>query len=203
MPKVVDKARMRDDILDAAMQVFVEKGYYASSMSNVARAASLAKGTLYIYFDSKDAMTTAIVDRHFAMLEHEITQGETCETLDTFLENLYRTMDIPSDQAAFHRVFFEVFGPSFASDTFSQHAARFFDRLGTYYAGQITLLQQRGEVKEHYNAQSMGRALAGMMDGVVLHMSLFDIARRRHRRMVRETLAVLGAGLRSAPGQND
>ncbi|WP_298938500.1 TetR/AcrR family transcriptional regulator [uncultured Ruegeria sp.] len=203
MPKVVDKAKMRGEILDAAMKVFVEKGYHASSVSDVARAASLAKGTLYIYFDGKDAMTKAIVDRHFAMLEDRITQGQTCETLDAFLDELNRTMDIPTEQASFLRVFFEVFGPSFASEDFSQHVARFFDRLGAHYANQISHLQERKQVAEHYEAASIGRALASMMDGVVLHMSLFDITRRRHRRLVREAISMLGAGLRPASASND
>ena len=203
MPKIVDKAKMRDDILDAALGVFVQKGYHASSVSDIARAAGLAKGTLYIYFDSKDAMTTAIVDRHFASLEEQITRGKSCETLDAFLKDLRRTMDIPSEQASFHRVFFEVFGPSFASEAFTQHVARFFDRLGEYYADQIAHLQACGEVTELYHAPSIGRALASMMDGVVLHRGLFDVAQRRHKRMIRETVMMLGAGLRPVPPRPD
>ncbi|GGX52305.1 hypothetical protein GCM10007385_21220 [Tateyamaria omphalii] len=199
MPKVVDKARMRDEILEAAMGVFVEKGYHASSVSDVARAAGLAKGTLYIYFDSKEAMTTAIVDRHFATLEGQIAGGEPCETLDAFLDELYATMDIPAEEASFHRVFFEVFGPSFASDAFTCHVARFFDRLGAHYADRISYLQQRGEISDQLHAPSMARALASMMDGVVLHMGLFDINRRRYRRMLRETIMMFGAGLRPIP----
>lgn len=196
MPKVVDKARMRDDILDAAMRVFVDKGYHATSVSSVAEAAGLAKGTLYIYFKSKDAMTKAIVDRHFAAVESQLTRGVPCDTLDAFLDELRETMDIPAEQASFHRVFFEVFGPSFASDAFSNHIARFFDRLGAHYASQIAHLQERGEVAEHLHAPSLGRVLASMLDGIVLHRGLFDISQRRHRRMIKVAVAMFGTGLR-------
>lgn len=199
MPKIVDKAKMRDGILDAAMRAFVDKGYHASSVNDVAQAAGLAKGTLYLYFDSKDAMTTAIIDRHFAALEDQIARGDPCQTLDDFLENLRLTMDIPAEQAAFHRVFFEVFGPSFASDAFTAHVAGFFDRLGAHYASQIAHLQEVGEVAEHYHTPSIGRVLASMMDGVVLHRGLFDIAQQRHRRMIKEAVMILSAGLRSVP----
>lgn len=199
MPKIVDKARMRDRILDVAMRVFVQRGYHASSVSDIAHAAGLAKGTLYIYFDSKDAMTTAIIDRHFAALEEQLASGVPSETLDGFVEDLRRTMDISAEKAAFHRVFFEVFGPSFASDAFIAHVAGFFDRLGTHYAMQIAHLQELGEVASHLHAPSTGRVLASMMDGVVLHRGLFDIAQRRHRRMIKEALVMLSTGLRPAP----
>ncbi len=180
------------------MRVFVDKGYHAASVSNVAAAAGLAKGTLYIYFESKDAMTTAIVDRHFAIIAEQITEGGLCKTLDAFLDELRNTMDVPAEQASFHRVFFEVFGPSFASDEFTNHVAQFFDRLGSHYAKQITHLQKNGEVAEHHNAPSLGRVLASMLDGVVLHRGLFSISARRHRRMLNDAVTLLGTGLQPA-----
>lgn len=198
MPKIVDKEKMRNDILDAAMRVFADKGYHAASVSNVAQAAGLAKGTLYIYFEGKRAMTTAIVDRHFALIAEQITQGRLCNTLDAFLDELRQTMDVPAEQAAFHRVFFEVFGPSFASDEFTDHVARFFDRLGSHYAKQIAHLQKIGEVAQHLSAPSLGRVLASMLDGVVLHRGLFNISVRRHRRMIKEVVTLLGTGLQHA-----
>lgn len=197
MPKIVDKEKMRNDILDAAMRVFVEKGYHATTVSNVAEAASLAKGTLYIYFKSKDAMTTAIVDRHLAGITEQIAAETLCQTLDAFLEDLQQTMDVPAEQAAFHRVFFEVFGPSFASDEFTDHVAQFFDKLGSYYAKQIAHLQRMGEIAEHHNAVSLGRVLASMLDGVVLHKGLFGISERRHRRMIKDAVTMFGKGLQS------
>lgn len=199
MPKVVDKEKMRHDIMDAAMQVFADKGCHAASVSNVAEAAGLAKGTFYIYFDSKDAMISAIVDRHFASIAEQIAGEPLCETLDAFLEELRRAMDVSAEQASFLRVFFEVFGPSFASDEFIEHVAQFFDKLGSHYAKQIAHLQKVGEVAKHHSAPSVGRVLASMLDGVVLHRGLFDISTRRHQRMIKDAVRLLGTGLQSSP----
>jgi AcrR family transcriptional regulator len=52
-----------EEILDAALAVFVEKGFSASRMEDVARAASLSKGAVYLYFDSKEALFEALVRR--------------------------------------------------------------------------------------------------------------------------------------------
>ncbi|MEP2103597.1 MAG: TetR/AcrR family transcriptional regulator [Parasphingorhabdus sp.] len=199
MPKVVDKEEMRNAILDAAMGVFADKGYHATSVSDVAEAAGLGKGTIYIYFKSKDMLTTAIVDRHFTNISKQIMDKKPCETLDAFLDGLKQAIDIPAEQVGFYRVFFEIFGPSFGSDAFTENVARFFNKLGSHYAKQITYLQTAGEIAEDHDAASLGRVFASMLDGMVLHQGLFSIPARRHRRMIKEAVAVLGIGLQSGP----
>lgn len=53
----------RSEVLDAATRVFGEKGYDETRMDDIAAAASLAKATVYAYFDSKDQIFTAVVER--------------------------------------------------------------------------------------------------------------------------------------------
>lgn len=52
-----------DEILDAALAVFSEKGFAAARVEDVARAAGLSKGAVYLYFDSKEALFEALVRR--------------------------------------------------------------------------------------------------------------------------------------------
>jgi len=56
----LDGAKRRQ-IVDGATAVFLEKGYDAASMGEIARAAGVSKGTLYVYFQDKDALFEAIV----------------------------------------------------------------------------------------------------------------------------------------------
>ena len=49
------------EILDAALAVFAEKGFAAARLEQVAKAAGVSKGTLYLYFDSKEALFEAVV----------------------------------------------------------------------------------------------------------------------------------------------
>ena len=55
-----EKEQRRNDILDAAERVFFRKGYDRATMDDVASAAELSKGTLYLYFKSKDELYFAI-----------------------------------------------------------------------------------------------------------------------------------------------
>lgn len=49
------------EILDAALAVFAEKGFAAARLEQVARRAGVSKGTLYLYFDSKETLFEAVV----------------------------------------------------------------------------------------------------------------------------------------------
>lgn len=58
----------RSEILAAATKVFASKGFDATRMDDIAKAARLAKGTLYRYFDSKDAVYQATVQQAVSKL---------------------------------------------------------------------------------------------------------------------------------------
>lgn len=58
-----EKQRRREEILDAAEKVFFNKGIEKSTMDDVAQEAELSKGTLYIYFKSKEDIHWAISHR--------------------------------------------------------------------------------------------------------------------------------------------
>ena len=57
---VVDK---REAILRAAIKVFAQKGYFNSKVADIAGAAGIADGTVYLYFKSKDEILHSIFDR--------------------------------------------------------------------------------------------------------------------------------------------
>ena len=53
----------RTRILDAAQSLFLRYGVKRTALDDVVREARIAKGTLYLYFDSKDALFAAIAER--------------------------------------------------------------------------------------------------------------------------------------------
>jgi AcrR family transcriptional regulator len=56
------KERRREAILAAAKRVFAKKGYHATTIADVAKAARISYGSVYWYFDSKDALFLALMD---------------------------------------------------------------------------------------------------------------------------------------------
>lgn len=87
-----DDGAKRRQIIEGAQRVFLENGFDAASMNEIARAAGVSKGTLYVYFKSKEELFAAIVGER----AHE--QGHQIFTLD-------RTADIERELTRVGRAF--------------------------------------------------------------------------------------------------
>jgi AcrR family transcriptional regulator len=57
------------EILEAAFNVFADKGLRAATMQEIAEAASITKGTIYLYFESKEALFVETVRAQFEEIE--------------------------------------------------------------------------------------------------------------------------------------
>lgn len=64
----------RNDILDAAAQVFRKKGYHGASMSNIADAVKLQKASLYHHVASKQEILLALLERALDILIERIAE---------------------------------------------------------------------------------------------------------------------------------
>jgi AcrR family transcriptional regulator len=68
------------EILDAALELFVERGYATTRLEDVAQRAGVSKGTVYLYFDSKEELFKAVIRsgivRAIEEAEHLVAQYE-------------------------------------------------------------------------------------------------------------------------------
>ena len=55
------REKTKNAILDAALKIFSEKGFHATSMNDIAVAANVSKGLAYNYFESKQHIVQAIL----------------------------------------------------------------------------------------------------------------------------------------------
>jgi AcrR family transcriptional regulator len=74
----------REEILQAATEVFIEQGYSEARLADIAKRAGIVISTLYLYFDSKEAMVRAIaqhirqelLDQLLPVIEHLTSQTD-------------------------------------------------------------------------------------------------------------------------------
>jgi TetR/AcrR family transcriptional regulator, transcriptional repressor for nem operon len=84
-----------EQLLDAAESVLLERGLAATTIADVAEAAGVAKGTVYLYFDSKDAILAGLRARHLgrfvAAVNASMSAGRATPPtrLDRFVESLF------------------------------------------------------------------------------------------------------------------
>lgn len=63
-PKFRRRAEARpDEVLDAALELFIEKGFSSTRVDDIAKRAGLSKGAVYLYFPSKEALLEGLVRR--------------------------------------------------------------------------------------------------------------------------------------------
>lgn len=79
-------ALRREEIIEAAIRLFGRKGFEATRAEDIALAARLAKGTVYLYFKNKEAIYTAAVTQAVRELQAEIARRST--TAGSFEERL-------------------------------------------------------------------------------------------------------------------
>lgn len=75
------------ELLEAALDLFVDKGFAATRAEEVAARAGVSKGTLFLYFPSKEELFKAVVIENLAgrftewNAEFEVFEGSTCDML--------------------------------------------------------------------------------------------------------------------------
>ena len=71
------RTERRRQILDAAKKVFAEAGYHGASIGAIIDRAEIARGTFYLYFESKEAVFGALLDLAMADLRERIVHVDT------------------------------------------------------------------------------------------------------------------------------
>jgi TetR/AcrR family transcriptional regulator, fatty acid metabolism regulator protein len=82
-------------IIDAAVQVFAQKGFYNAKVSDVADAAGVAAGTIYLYFKNKDDLLISLFEEKMeAILQRFRTR---LQDIDDPVEKLHTMVDVYFD----------------------------------------------------------------------------------------------------------
>ena len=158
VPPAEHNAKYRQ-ILDGAREVFLASGFDGASMNDVARMAGVSKGTLYVYFDSKEALFEALIRHDRARQAEQICQFDSDDhnvgsVLQRFGTSLLQTMTSPTHIAHLRtvigvvpkfpqigRAFYEA-GPLVAI----QRLSSYFDaqvESGVLHIGDTTLAAQQ------------------------------------------------------------
>jgi len=98
----------RQQIMDAALDVFASKGYHATAVSDVQRAAGVARGTFYLYFESKHALFEQVLDAVLTEIReriHRVRLGADAPApLDQLRANLVRLLKLARSRPALLQV---------------------------------------------------------------------------------------------------
>jgi TetR/AcrR family fatty acid metabolism transcriptional regulator len=154
----------RDAILRAATQVFARRGYFQSQVADVARAAGVAAGTVYLYFRSKDELLVSIFER---TMKETLAEGQaTIGAVTDARERLRRIARLHLERMGADRDLAVVFQVELRQST------KFMERFSSTYLREylgiirdtIAAGQASGVFRKDFNPTIAAKALFGALD---------------------------------------
>ena len=79
----------RHEVLDAVRRIFARLGYAAVNVEKIAKEAGMAKGTIYLYFKSKEEIIAAVIASDANRMIKDISDAKTFEERLTVFLNQY------------------------------------------------------------------------------------------------------------------
>src|SRR5246500_5872369 len=79
----------RSQILDAALACFAKHGFHQASMHDISAEAGISVGLIYRYFENKEAVISAMADRHKKEISEVLQRAKQAPTLLESLEILF------------------------------------------------------------------------------------------------------------------
>jgi TetR/AcrR family transcriptional regulator, fatty acid metabolism regulator protein len=186
MPKAATKATntrnsttgKRSSILRAATRVFARNGYFNSKVADIARAADVADGTVYLYFKSKEEILHSIFDRSVG--DAIIEARRQIEALNDPREKLRRIAHLHLERLGADRDLAVVFQVELRSST------KFMEEFSAAgFAEYLSLIRstleegQRAKVfRQELNAKVVAKILFGALDEMATNWIL---SKRRYK----------------------
>ncbi|HEX2834028.1 MAG TPA: TetR/AcrR family transcriptional regulator [Thermoanaerobaculia bacterium] len=164
----------RERILRAAVDVFAEHGYFNAKVAQIAKAAGVADGTIYLYFDGKEDLLITIFREHTRNYLHSLEQS---------LANINRAEERLRIAVRHH---LETLGRDRALAVVSQvelrHSLKFMSLFSQEevkdYLNVIRKIvehgQQEGTFRRNVHPQLVAKAIFGVLDEMVTSWMLSE-----------------------------
>jgi len=168
--KVVSEKRER--IIQAATIIFARQGFYNSTVADVAKEASVADGTIYLYFKNKDDLLISIFERSMDMFiqaaEEEINKEKSAEN------QLKRFIDLHLRLVHKHQELAQVIQIELRQS--SKFIKEYANEKFFSYLNIVEKIIQRGKEQKIFNvdinAGILKRAIFGAIDEIALEWVL-------------------------------
>lgn len=170
-PKVTSqyKTNIRDRIVQSAIECFSEYGFDRSRMDDIAQRADLSKGTLYLYFKSKEDLFYAICENNLKVIKEQLSRmfatrkENLLYDVEQFYDNLQR-LEKKGDE----KVFFEIVAESARNPKLQkilyEQRTKIFDVVKEYLDLQV----QKGFFRKNIDTEAIASGLVALYNGLAV-----------------------------------
>jgi len=182
-----ERLALVEALLRAAIDTFAARGFFNAQVADIARAAGVAAGTVYLYFRSKDDLLISIFEM---VMKEAITAGrDTIERLDDPIAQLRAIARLHLDRMGRDRALAIVFQVELRQST------KFMERFSAghlrEYLGIIRDIVARGQSRGTFRAELNPTLAAKLLFGMLDELATNWILSRRKYSLVSEANAVV------------
>ncbi len=161
-----------EDITNAAMEVFLEKGYQNTTMESIAEKAGLSKGGLYHYFKSKDMVLIFVNQKINENVKNILQKAFQMPSVKSgilyYVENYLKYwLEHPQETTFLFLSITKILESAELRDYYEQFTGDYMK----YFQEAFEMGVQMGEFKPH-NTRTSAITLVAAMDGIISYMIL-------------------------------
>lgn len=164
-------------ILTAAHQVFARQGYYEATIATIAKEAGVGKGTVYEYFESKEAIVMALMDLMMADYDEKAKRANEGKIEDPreLIDLLVESVVLPAHMGDSMAFLLDALAQSARGNRkLLRRLGAWFDELSEDLSAAVVRFQKEGKMNPDLRASHIVRTLLAGLDGMMLHLLMFD-----------------------------
>ena len=194
-PRVTDqyKTEVKEKIVQAAIATFSKYGYDKTRMDDIAESANLGKGTLYLYFKSKEELFYAISENSIKELKEQLSKlfskkEDLVHDAEKFYDQ-YRNLIHDSEKISFEMIAESSRNPKLRKALYEQRM-KVYDIVIDYLRRQI----EKGFFRKDMDVNAIASGLVALYDGLTIS-KLLGISEYYNKKAWTQTIRAIFTGI--------
>jgi TetR/AcrR family transcriptional regulator, repressor for uid operon len=194
-PRVTDqyKTEVKEKIVQAAITTFSKYGYDKTRMDDIAKSAKLGKGTLYLYFKSKEELFYAISENSIKELKEQLSKlfskkEDLVHDAEKFYDQ-YRNLIHDSEKVSFEMIAESSRNPKLRKVLYEQRM-KVYDIVIDYLCRQI----EKGFFRKDMDVNAIASGLVALYDGLTIS-KLLGISEYHNKKAWTQTIRAIFTGI--------
>lgn len=194
-PRVTDqyKTEVKEKIVQAAITTFSKYGYDKTRMDDIAKSAKLGKGTLYLYFKSKEELFYVISENSIKELKEQLSKlfskkEDLVHDAEKFYDQ-YRNLIHDSEKVSFEIIAESSRNPKLRKALYEQRM-KVYDIVIDYLRRQI----EKGFFRKDMDVNAIASGLVALYDGLTIS-KLLGISEHYNKKTWTQTIRAIFTGI--------
>jgi AcrR family transcriptional regulator len=170
--------KTHEQIMNAAENLFAEKGYNGTSMNDIVKKSGFSKGAIYNHFESKERLFLSLLEKQTVIGMDQLRQmfspdDAAVEKMKKVLDmTMVSTCDCPPEVG---RMQLEFMVTASRMDSITQDMQKRHNTIHSFIVELIEEGKQSGEFKQEIDSDSLTSLLYAVLDGLGLHYATLGI----------------------------